>query len=153
MTDLYQQVIIDHAQKPRNRGVCEHATHFQQGKNPLCGDQLQVTLLLDGDTVKDLRFEGEGCAISLASASLMTEAAKGKSIAEIESMFSKVHNLFTKGGDESDQELSESLGKLLVLKGVHAYPMRVKCATLAWHTLLAALQGDQMTVSTEDEAS
>lgn len=152
MSDLYQQVIIDHAQSPRNFGECENPTHCQHGKNPLCGDQLKVALVVKDQTVEDIKFDGQGCAISMASASLMSEAVKGKSLEEVETVFAKVHQLLTKGG-----EVDQTLGKLVVLEGVHAYPMRVKCATLAWHTLQAALeknhQDPEAFISTEEKAS
>ncbi len=145
MSDLYQQVIIDHAQSPRNQGECKYATHAQTGHNPLCGDQLTLSLQLKNGVVEDVHFQGDGCAISMASASLMTEAIKGKSQEQVDALFAKVHALVTEGSEVDDA----SLGKLVVLKGVHAYPMRVKCATLAWHTLQAALKKGENLISTE----
>jgi len=146
MSDLYQEVIIDHAHAPRNRGCCAEPTHRQTGHNPLCGDQLDLTLVVRDDVVIDVQFMGEGCAISLASASLMTEAIKGKSLVEVQPLFDHMHAVLL-GQEDVDESL---LGKLSVLQGVSAYPMRVKCVTLAWHTLNAALQGQSELVSTED---
>lgn len=141
LRDLYQEVILDHGKRPRNQGRVEPATHQARGHNPLCGDQLTLTLRLD-DTrrVADLRFEGRGCAISMASASLMTELLKGKTEAEARALFGAFHGLMT--GKPADAAVDpDSLDTLVVLSGVKDYPMRVKCATLAWHTLTAALDG------------
>lgn len=138
LTDLYQEVILDHNKTPRNFGVLEGADRHADGHNPLCGDQLRVYLAVDGDTVTDIKFEGSGCAISKASASLMTEAVKGKAVSEVEAMFAGFHELMT--GDPSVREKAGAeLGKLAVFEGVREFPVRVKCATLAWHTLEAAL--------------
>jgi nitrogen fixation NifU-like protein len=140
LRDLYQEVILDHNKKPRNFGVLEGATHEADGHNPLCGDELHVSLVLDGDRVSDVRFEGSGCAISTASASLMTESVKGRTRGEAERLFAGFHDLLT--GDPSRLEkASEALGKLAVFQGVREFPVRVKCATLSWHTLKAALEG------------
>lgn len=140
LRDLYQEVILDHNKKPRNFGVLEGATHEADGHNPLCGDELHVSLVLDGDRVSDVRFEGSGCAISTASASLMTESVKGRTRQEAERLFEGFHELLT--GDPSRLErASASLGKLAVFQGVREFPVRVKCATLSWHTLRAALEG------------
>jgi nitrogen fixation NifU-like protein len=140
LRDLYQEVILDHNKKPRNFGVLEGATHEADGHNPLCGDELHVSLVLDGDRVSDVRFEGSGCAISTASASLMTESVKGRTRQEAERLFEGFHELLT--GDPSRLErASASLGKLAVFEGVREFPVRVKCATLSWHTLRAALEG------------
>ena len=139
LRELYQTVILDHNKKPRNFGTLEGASHRADGNNPLCGDKLQVQLVVDGDVVQDVRFEGQGCAISTASASLMTEAIKGRSLAEIEALFGAFHDLVT-SDPKGEPELGD-LGKLSVFAGVREFPMRVKCATLSWHTLRAALAG------------
>lgn len=145
--ELYQQVIIDHGRHPRNFGHLEHATHQQLGHNPLCGDQLTLYLIIQDNRIVEVKFEGRGCAISMASASLMSEALKGKLISEAESLFQSFHHVLT--DKNQDAALLEKLGKLGVLSGVCAYPARVKCATLAWHTLHAALLGDAKAASTE----
>ncbi len=142
--DLYQEVIIDHSKKPRNFGAMEDSTSKAEGFNPLCGDRLTLQLKLENEIVKDVRFTGAGCAISVASASLMSEALKGKTRQEAEAMFERFHLLLT-----SDAGKSEGMGKLAVFSGVREYPARVKCATLAWHTLHAALQNSPEKVSTE----
>ena len=145
LMDLYQEVILDHNKSPRNYGSVEDPDHSAEGNNPLCGDQLRLTLRMDGDRVEQIRFEGSGCAISTASASLMTEVVGGKTRAEVEELYESFHELLT--GDPSVvAEACPELGKLAVFSGVREYPVRVKCATLAWHTLQAALQD-------EDEAS
>jgi nitrogen fixation protein NifU and related proteins len=142
LRDLYQEFILDHNKKPRNFGVLEGATHQADGHNPLCGDELHVSVLMDGGRVADVRFEGSGCAISTASASLMTESVKGKTKEEAEALFEGFHELLT--GDPSRLETaSDSLGKLAVFQGVREFPVRVKCATLSWHTLKAALDGGE----------
>lgn len=143
--DLYQEIIIDHAKTPRNFGCCDQASHQQEGKNPLCGDQLTVSLQVKDQVVADIKFEGQGCAISMASASLMTEAIKGKTLEEVSLLFDDVHAMLT--GQEEAVILE--LGKLKVLSGVSEYPMRVKCASLAWHTLVGALESNTVCVSTE----
>jgi len=145
LNDLYQQVILDHCKRPRNFRELPAATCSAQGHNPLCGDQLKLFLTLEGDVVRDISFVGSGCCISKASASLLTEFAKGRSRAEVERMFSAVHEMVTTGKVGSD------VGKLAVFAGVHKYPARVKCAILAWHALMAALQGKQEPVTTESE--
>ncbi len=138
LMDLYQEVILDHCKRPRNFGALPGADHVAEGYNPLCGDKVKVYLALDGDRLAGIAFEGAGCAISTASASLMTEALAGKSVGEAQQLFAEVHGMLT--GDPSQAaEESESLGKLAALGGVREYPVRVKCATLAWHTLQAAL--------------
>ncbi len=148
LLDLYQEVILDHNKRPRNRGVLPDADHQADGDNPLCGDKLRLYLAMDGDRVKEIRFEGKGCAISVASASLMTEAIKGKREEEIEALFEEFHELLT--GDPSVAgEAGPALGKLAVFSGVREFPVRVKCATLAWHTLNAALAGRHEPVTTE----
>jgi nitrogen fixation NifU-like protein len=144
LKDLYRDVILDHNRKPRNFGRLEPSDAQADGFNPLCGDRLSVFVRLDGDRIEDLRFEGKGCAISTASASLMTEAVKGKSRAAVAALFERIHTLLT----SQDAPPSQDLGKLAALSGVREYPARVKCATLCWHTLNAAL-ADGATVSTE----
>ena len=148
LMDLYQEVILDHNKKPRNFGKLDGADHFAEGHNPLCGDQLKVYIKMDGDRVAQIRFEGSGCAISTASASLMTEAVAGKSREEVEAIYQSFHELLT--GDPSVvAEVGPELGKLAVFSGVREFPVRVKCATLSWHTLQAALQDPGMSVTTE----
>jgi nitrogen fixation NifU-like protein len=146
LKDLYRDVILDHNRQPRNFGALPDANARADGHNPLCGDRLSLTLKLDGDVIEDLRFEGQGCAISTASASLMTEAVKGKSRSAVGELFGKIHALLTQGGADTDPA---TLGKLAALAGVREFPMRVKCATLCWHTLNAALAQQGSTVSTE----
>jgi len=143
LRDLYQEVIVDHNRDPRNFRRLEQPTHKLEGFNPLCGDRLTVYLQLDGGVITDLAFEGSGCAISVASASLMTEALKGKPVTTAEALFTQVHDSLT-GVSESGPD-----GKLAVLTGVRAYPSRIKCATLAWHTLNSALHGGHEPVKTE----
>lgn len=143
LRDLYQEVILDHNRHPRNFGPLPAANHHAEGNNPLCGDRITVYLDVAGDRIRDVSFEGAGCAISTASASLMTEALKGRTVEEARQLFHGFHELVTKG------EEGEDLGKLAVFTGVREYPMRVKCATLAWHTLLAALDAQDQPVSTE----
>jgi nitrogen fixation NifU-like protein len=145
LRDLYQEVIFDHYKRPRNQGALDEATHHAEGHNPLCGDRVSVYLKVADGVVKDVRFEGAGCAIATASASLMTEALKGRTLADVEAIFRGFHGLVT---DERAQGTPE-LGKLEVLAGVREFPARVKCATLAWHTLNAALRNRHEPVSTE----
>lgn len=137
LSDLYQDIIIDHNRAPRNFRRIEPATHVADGFNPLCGDKLRVYVKLDGDRVEDVSFEGSGCAISVASASLMTDRLKGRNRAEAEALFNDMHALLT-GNDAAPP--ADEFGKLGALAGVRAYPSRVKCATLCWHTLQAALE-------------
>ncbi len=137
LRDLYQQVILDHNKSPRNFRVLEPASRKLDGYNPLCGDKITLYLALDGDVVADAAFVGSGCAISTASASLMTESVRGKSIAEVRQLFERVHALLT-----DEDAVAEGLGKLEVFSGVREFPMRVKCASLPWHTLKAALDGE-----------
>ena len=144
LTDLYREVILDHNKHPRNFGRLDPHDAEAKGHNPLCGDRLTVTLLRAGDRIADLRFEGNGCAISMASASMMTEAVKGRSRAEVEALFGRVHALLT-----TQDAGSAELGKLAALSGVREFPARVKCASLCWHTLNAALARGDATVSTE----
>jgi len=145
LKDLYRDVILDHNRQPRNFGNLEGTGNHAEGHNPLCGDRLTVSLRLNGDTVEDIRFQGKGCAISTASASLMTEAVKGKDRRAIRALFEQVHNLLTR----QDAVADASLGKLAALSGVREFPARVKCASLCWHTLNAALEHGAATVSTE----
>ena len=148
LMDLYQEVILDHNKKPRNFGKLDDPDHSAEGNNPLCGDQLTVYIKMDGDRVTEIRFEGSGCAISTASASLMTEAVAGKDLDEIESLYQSFHDLLT--GDPSVvAEVGPELGKLAVFSGVREFPVRVKCATLSWHTLQAALGDQGSSVTTE----
>ena len=147
LNDLYQEIIKDHNKQPRNYGALAGADHVAHGHNPLCGDKLTLYLSLKDDTVSEIHFEGSGCAISTASASLMTESVKGQALADVESLYRKMHHLLTEG-TASDE--GPDLDKLTVFSGVHEYPARVKCATLAWHTLDAAIKSQQATVSTED---
>jgi nitrogen fixation protein NifU and related proteins len=135
LTDLYRDVILDHNRKPRNFGPLEQANALAEGFNPLCGDRLTVRLNLADERIENIRFEGQGCAISTASASLMTEAVKGKTRGEALALFDRVHRLLT--DDAAD---AEDLGKLAALSGVREYPARVKCASLCWHTLASALK-------------
>ncbi len=135
LTELYQSVILDHNRKPRNFGALEGANHTAEGKNPLCGDQVQIDLRVEGDVIADVRFTGHGCAISKASASLMTAAVKGKSRQEAEALFERFHALVL----GQDPAAGADLGPLVVFSGVSRFPVRVKCASLAWHTLKAAL--------------
>ena len=139
--DLYQEVIIDHNRSPRNFGKLENPTQVAEGYNPLCGDKLNLYLTTEDDLITDVSFDGSGCAISVASASLMTDSLKGKTIEEAEQLFENFHDLIMKE-ENPDQEHIQSLGKLVALAGVKEYPARVKCATLCWHTLHSALQGD-----------
>ena len=142
--DLYQETILDHSKRPRNHHSLTDANRKAEGYNPLCGDKLKLYLKMDGEVVKDVSFEGAGCAISTASASLMTESLKGKTRQEAMQLIDKFHDLLT-----TDTPASRDLGKLVVFCGVRDYPARVKCATLAWHTLKSALSGSSETVTTE----
>jgi nitrogen fixation NifU-like protein len=150
LRELYQEVILDHGKTPRNFGKPEHVTCESNGHNPLCGDTVTIYLRLDNGVVEEACFEGRGCAISIASASMMTEILKGKRLAEVSAMFERFHSLVTEeeaacdGGFDSDE-----FEKLMVLSGVREFPMRVKCATLAWHTMKAALHGGDEEVTTE----
>ncbi|MGV8893063.1 MAG: Fe-S cluster assembly sulfur transfer protein SufU [Burkholderiaceae bacterium] len=145
LRELYQEVIFDHYRKPRNCHVLDCANHQADGYNPLCGDQVTVYLKVENGVIEDLSFKGTGCAISTASASLMTEALKGKKIAEVEHLFNDFHQMVT----ASDAAPRADLGKLEALAGVHEFPARVKCATLAWHTLQAALKNQATPAKTE----
>lgn len=145
LSELYQQVILDHCKRPRNFRELPQATCSAQGHNPLCGDQLKLFLELEGETIKDISFMGSGCCISKASASLLTEAVKGRTRAEVGPMFEKVHEMVMTGTVTGD------VGKLAVFAGVYKFPARVKCAILSWHALMAALKGSDAPVSTENE--
>ena len=147
LRELYQTTILDHNKQPRNFRVPAGANRQAAGHNPLCGDRVVVHVVFEDDVVKDVGFQGAGCAISTASASLMTQAVKGMSRAEFEKLFDAFHEVVT--GDPQRAVDAASVGKLAVLAGVREYPVRVKCATLAWHTLRAALAGGRETVKTE----
>jgi nitrogen fixation NifU-like protein len=144
LRDLYQEVILDHNKRPRNFRIIADPTHKADGVNPLCGDRVSVFLDIQDGTIKDIAFQGAGCAISSASASLMTEALKGKKVGDVEHLFDAFHNVVT-----TDCECPKGLGKLSVLAGVRDYPSRVKCATLAWHAVRAALEEHKQPVATE----
>ena len=148
LRELYQEVILDHGRKPRNFGPLPGANREAHGHNPLCGDKLDVQLKMKDGVVEDVKFEGAGCAISVASASLMTEALKGRTEAEAHALFEKFHALLT-GEEVFSPEQLEELEKLAVFSGVRDYPLRVKCATLGWHTMNAALEQADETVVTE----
>lgn len=141
LKDLYQELILDHGQRPRNFVGLESASHEKEGFNPLCGDRITVYLLIENDVIKQATFQGAGCAISTASASLMTETLRGKTLAEAQQIFQDFHNMVTGKAE------AENLGKLTVLKGVSAFPMRVKCATLCWHTLMAATSNPKVVIA------
>ncbi|HVC29794.1 MAG TPA: SUF system NifU family Fe-S cluster assembly protein [Steroidobacteraceae bacterium] len=145
LKELYRDVILDHNKRPRNFGRIEPPDAHAEGHNPLCGDRLTVWVRLDGERVADIRFEGKGCAISTASASLMTEAVKGKDKSFVNELYGRIHSLLTQQGAVADA----SLGKLAALSGVREFPARVKCASLCWHTLNAALERGAANVSTE----
>jgi nitrogen fixation NifU-like protein len=144
LSDLYQEVILDHNRRPRNFRELSAPSHHAEGYNPLCGDRLDLFLQIDGDIVTDVGFQGSGCAISKASASLMTDSIKGRTVSEARALFERFHRMVTTPPDRP----VEDLGKLSVLAGVREFPVRVKCASLAWHTLKAALDREQKT-STE----
>ena len=144
LRDLYQEVILEHSKKPRNYGLLESANHKAEGYNPLCGDHYTIFVNVKDDAIAEISFQGAGCAISKASASMMTQALKGKSAEQVEDLFTRFHDLVTGLGGKPDD-----LGKLAVFAGVSEYPLRVKCATLAWHAMRAALKGEQEAVSTE----
>ena len=147
LRELYQQVILEHSRNPRNYKELEDANHTAEGYNPLCGDQLTLFVVVENDVIVDVGFKGSGCAISKASASLMTGAVKGKTVAEAESLFAGFREMVTSEHDADIDE--EALDKLAVFSGVREFPVRVKCATLAWHTLHAALEKEGEPVSTE----
>jgi len=145
LRELYQEVIFDHYRKPRNCHEMACANHHAEGHNPLCGDEVKVYLQVEDGVIRDVSFSGSGCAISTASASLMTEALKGRKVEEVEHLFQEFHQMVT-GADDASHE---DLGKLEVLAGVREFPTRVKCATLAWHTLQAALKNQSQPITTE----
>ncbi len=147
ISDLYQELILDHNKRPRNCRRIDGAVRMAEGYNPLCGDRVTVYVEVEGDVVKDVSFEGSGCAISTASASLMSESLKGKTISEAERLFKKFHGLVT--GKTNENGEGPTLGKLEAFSGVGRFPARVKCATLVWHTFNAAVQQKHDTVSTE----
>jgi nitrogen fixation NifU-like protein len=140
LRELYQEVILDHSKRPRNFHAMPEANRKANGHNPLCGDRVTVSLHVEGDMVRDVSFEGSGCSISTASASMMTDALKGKTTAEAIALFERFHELVTSDPSKAATASAE-LGKLAVFAGVHEFPMRVKCASLAWHTMKAALEG------------
>ena len=144
LTDLYQEVILDHNKRPRNFHVVDSASHQAEGFNPLCGDRLHLYLKVEDDVVTEVGFQGSGCAISKASASIMTDSVKGRPVAEVQDLFRRFHTMVTTPPDQS----VEDMGKLSALAGVREFPVRVKCASLAWHTLKAALERDPI-ASTE----
>ena len=147
LRELYQEVILDHSRSPRNFGDLKSANHHAEGYNPLCGDRLTLFLDLEGDLVKSAAFKGSGCAISTASASMMTEAVRGKTVQEAKQLFEQFHELVT--GENGLDVDEEALGKLKIFSGVREYPTRVKCATLCWHTLRAACGNESEAVTTE----
>ncbi len=149
LRELYQQVILDHNKSPRNFKKLENANHMAEGYNPLCGDRINIYLDVEDGVVKDVSFLGSGCAISKASASLMSTIIKGKSKEEAEKIFEKFHDLVT--GNLTDEEEIEELGKLAVFAGVKDFPVRVKCASLAWHTMISALNKEEKVVTTEEK--
>ena len=140
LRELYQEIILDHGRRPRNHGTLPDASHKADGHNPLCGDRLKLSLIVRDGVVEDVKFEGVGCAISMAAASTLTEAVRGKSTTEVEALFANFHDLVT--GKPVDVA---GLGKLAAFGGVAEFPLRVKCATLAWHTMRAAIRGDMGT--------
>ena len=149
LRDLYQEVILDHVRRPRNSGALAGASHRADGDNPLCGDKVTIFLSVEGGRITDVRFQGRGCAISLASASLMTEAIKGKTEADVRAVFERFHTGLTAKDEEDAANALADLDKLAVFSGVREFPVRVKCATLPWHTLVAALDHATQPVKTE----
>lgn len=146
LNDLYQQVILDHNKSPRNYGILEHSTHSAEGHNPLCGDHIDIYLQVENGIIKDITFNGSGCAISKASASIMTTVLKGKTVEEAKILFNDFHEVVT--SDPTEELDSSNFGKLAVFCGVREFPARIKCASLAWHTLTNALE-HQNSTSTE----
>jgi len=144
LTELYQEVILDHSRTPRNFRILPGANRKAEGRNPLCGDQVTVYLQMDGEVIRDISFQGSGCAISKASASLLTDSLKGRTRLEVKELFARVHDLVTTG-----HAAESGLGKLAVFAGVHKFPARVKCAILPWHAVVAAVNGQDQPVSTE----
>lgn len=147
LRELYQEMILDHYKRPRNFGRAPSANHHAEGYNPLCGDRVTIFLVLEGDVIKNLSFEGSGCAICTASSSVMTEVLREKTIEEAEEIFGRFHDLVTSDPDSPVD--ADRLGKLAIFGGVREYPIRIKCATLPWHTFQAALHGEEETVTTE----
>jgi nitrogen fixation NifU-like protein len=147
LRELYQEVILDHGKNPRNHRFPDPSNREGRGYNPLCGDKITLRLQLDGETISDVGFIGQGCAISQAACSTMTEAVKGKTVPEFEALFDKFHSMVT--GDEATEDELDALGKLAVFAGVREFPMRVKCATLGWHTLKQALHDEGSEAKTE----
>ena len=145
LTELYQQVILDHSKSPRNFRKLENANRTAQGHNPLCGDHYTIYAVMDGEVIKDIGFQGSGCAISKASASILTDSLKGKTKTDVKAVFEKVREMVTTGKGHDD------VGKLAVFAGVHKFPARVKCAILPWHAVVAAVEGRQEPVTTEKE--
>lgn len=148
LRELYQEVILDHSRNPRHFGRLENASHNARGRNPLCGDDITIYLKVTGNLISDISFEGSGCAISTSSASLMSEALKGKTLEEVKAIFDDFHKMVT-GDPSQEAEVSPQMGKLAVMAGVREFPIRVKCATLGWHALMAALAESGDTISTE----
>lgn len=148
LSDLYQQVILDHSKSPRNFRLLVNPSRTAQGHNPLCGDTVTLFVRFDGDTIADISFQGSGCAISKASASLLTESLKGRRRDEVRPIFDRIHQMVTTG-----QTTGADLGKLAVFAGVHKFPARVKCAILPWHAVLAAVEGQDKPVTTEQDGS
>lgn len=148
LADLYQQLILDHNRSPRNRRRIEHAGRRAEGYNPLCGDRITVYLTIDGDVIEEAAFEGTGCAISTAAASMMTDAVKGMSLTDATALFERFREMVT-ADEDRDETIEASMGKLRAFAGVRRFPARVKCATLAWHTLRAAIASDDDIVTTE----
>lgn len=146
LRELYQELILDHGTRPRNFKVLDNPSKIKEGFNPLCGDRLTLYLNIDNQTINEMAFQGQGCAISMASTSLMIESLKGKSIATAKEVFQLFHDMITKFDSEKDYS---NLDKLEVLKGVAEFPARVKCASLAWHTLIAALENNEAPITTE----
>ena len=153
LRELYQEVILDHSKRPRNFRALEDASHRSEGFNPLCGDRATVFLRVADGVVQDASFQGSGCSISTSSASMMTESVRGKSLAEVETLFERFHEMVTGAPDQAGRGNPDLLGKLAVFSGVCEFPVRVKCASLPWHTLNAALHGQPAGVSTEESES
>lgn len=149
LRDLYQEVILEHSKTPRNYHAIPAADHQAEGYNPLCGDRFSIYVKMDGDSITDIGFQGAGCAISKASASMMTQSVKGKTREEVEALFQRFHEMVTRPSSLDIEQDQAELGKLAVFSGVSEFPTRVKCATLAWHTLKAALENKQEAISTE----
>lgn len=147
LKELYQQVILDHNRNPKNFGIIEPHNHSAEGFNPLCGDHINVYLLVENEVITDISFNGNGCAISKSSASLMTQAIKGKTVADAERFFTRFHNMVT--GQTAEGDTFEDLDKLSIFQGVREFPVRVKCASLSWHTLIAAIKNENIPVTTE----